>query len=295
MLMGLAGLVICKWRRKAVLPMLGLVVVGSVSPVWANSVYVSNTSFPPQISGPPPTGTFQCQQSGSASAFCQSDYSAFYGRVTGGGLSAGTAAFGALTGRMQESGGGSGYLTASFGDNVVVTGGSGAGTLVAHYALATTALAYLTDSNKTGGFSFVQGATTANVSPVFLNFGFTSPNLNPPAGCGMFGLCFSEMFDVSSPMTFGAALPMGAATYLMSDGLGELPVDLGNGLNANTSLTLTGFTVLNAAGSVIAGASVTPQNQPWSPTPEPVTWGLMLAGLAILGMRKGFRRSRPLA
>lgn len=213
----------------------------------------------------------------------------FLWAVTGGGLSAGTAAFGALAGRMQESGGGSGYLTAS---NVVVTDGSGAGTLLAHYALATTALAYLTDSVETGGFSFVQGATSPSVSPVFLNFGFTSPNGNPPAGCGMFGLCFSEMFDVSSAMTFGAALPLGAATYLMSDGFGELPVNLGNGLNANTSLTLTGFTVLDRAGNVVTGASVRPQNQAWSATPEPDTWGLMVTGLGILGMRRRFRKAR---
>jgi hypothetical protein len=139
------------------------------------------------------------------------------------------------------------------------------------------------NSAQTGGFAFVQGTTSVNVSPLFINFGFTNPKLNPPAGCGMFGLCFSETFDVTSPMTFGAALPLQADEFLMSNGFAELPAGLGNGLNVNMSLMLTGFTVLDARGNVIGSAVVRPQNQTWSPAPEPVGWGLMAAGLGLLG------------
>jgi len=158
---------------------------------------------------------------------------------------------------------------------------------VAHYVLATTGLANLVDSAKAGGFSFVQGATSASANPVFVNFGFTSPHGNPPSGCGMLGLCFSESFDVSSPMRFGVGLPVGAGAYLMSDGFGELPVDPGNGSNAQYQSDADGVHRVGFAGNVVGHALARPQNQPWPPVPEPVTWRLVLAG-----SRDG-RRGRP--
>jgi len=121
--------------------MLGLVAVFGAIPVFAHSVFVSNTSAY-DYSNPSfvviGTPVPYCQASGTSSAMCGTEVSGRYGSsyaAWNGSVSA-AAAFGALSGSFGEFNGSSGYFVTSFGDEVLVTGGSGTGTLVAHYALS---------------------------------------------------------------------------------------------------------------------------------------------------------------
>lgn len=263
---------------------------GGLVPLFANSVYVTNsTPDGSQYPGITVDGTPVpfCEQSSASSASCSTSFSGHgggYGFIDSGGTVSANAAFGALSGNVQESNGSSGRFVSSFGDDVVVTGSSGAGTLVSHYALAVSA-------EGTGGddavrFSFVQGSTKTGVTPIFTNFGYTMPVPNPPAGCASYGLCFSETFDVSSSIQFGTALPLGSLSSLDSNGFGPILLPGSNSLtNAFLTLQLTGYTVLDGSGTVVGDAAVTRQNAAGLDlfaTPEPGTWALLLAGFGAL-------------
>ena len=293
MLMGLAGLVIWKWRRRAVLPVMGLAILCGVSPLFADSVYVTNSNVA-NLDGRPLTGTFYCQQSGVSSASCATGASSFNGVFDAGGYVQATATFGNVSGNLGETRG-SGFFVASFSDDVMVGGGTGSGTLISHYALVVTDDAF--DSGP-ADFVFVQGSTKTGVVPeyTFLGSGNPSYTLHPPPGCGQVGQCFSESFDVSSPIQFGSALPLGAQAYL-GNPVDSLSPGRNSGVYAESSLNLTGYTVLDADGNVVSDAVVTPQNLPASFnldfTPEPGTWGLMLMGLAGLVIWR-LRRRRGL-
>ena len=132
----------------------------------------------------------------------------------------------------------------------------------------------------------MQGSTRTEVVTTFTTFGYTPPLPNPPpAGCLPYGLCFSENFDVSSPIQFGTALPFGAEADLNSAEFGARPLPPGYSVAAHSTLQLNGYTVLDASGNVISDAVVTQQHVAGLdlfPTPEPGSWGLMLMGLAGL-------------
>lgn len=297
MLMGLAGLVIWRWRRRAVLPMLGLMVVCGAVQLRANSVAVTN--FSPNGSQYPGiivdgTTISYCQQSSSSSASCMTTFGGHgggYGYIDAGGNISASAAFGTLRGAMTEQDS-DGYLLASFGDNVVVTGASGAGTLVAHYSLVSEGEA---QSPGSASYSFVQGSTRPRVTANYVvNTGLPTPPASP--NCETVGFCFSESFDVTSPVQFGADLPLGAQMYVTSPGGTLLPPN--GDVTGNASVELTGYTVLDGAGNVVSDAAVTQQHVAeldLFPAPEPRTWALMVMGLVGLGMWRRFRRSRPLA
>lgn len=253
--LGLLGVWRLRRRRRVLLSVMGLVAVGGAVPVFADSVLVSNSTLDESsepglvVEGTPVP---YCQDSGTSSAGCATS---FYGFVASGrrtvnvnGSVSATAAFGALSGSFGEYNGSSGYFLASFGDEVIVTGGSGAGTLVAHYALSATADSYadLTGNMKAAKLSFVQGSTTTGIVPSFTSFGYMTPlPYPPPAGCEPYGLCFSENFDVTSPVQFGTAFPLGAESYLTSDGFAGRPFPPGYALGTRSSLQLTGYTVLD--------------------------------------------------
>ncbi len=283
--------------RGLLLPCVLFFTVGGLVPLFGTSVYVNNSSFPPggPNQSPAPTGTFQCQQSGTTSAGCETNFNAPAILFSGEGFAQASAAFGTLNGQLHEAAS-SGYFVTSFSDNVVVTGGTGSGTLVAHYAISDSADAKdVTGRTGVGSFSFVQGSTKTGVVPDFTNFGHTTPHLNPPPGCATYGLCFSETFDVSSPIQFGTALPFGAETYLNSDGFEGVLLGRDLSVDADSNLNLTGYTVLDASGNAIGDAAVTPQNVPGLdlfPAPEPVSSGLMLLGLGALVMAPRFRGLR---
>jgi hypothetical protein len=250
----------------------------------ANSVEVTN--FGPDgsqyrgIIVDEPTISY-CQQSSSSSASCMTSFGGHggvYGYIDAGGNISASAAFGTLRGGMTEQDS-HGYLVASFGDNVAVTGGSGAGTLVAHYSLVSEGEAQAPGS---ASFFFVQGGTKTSVTANYsVNTGLPVPPASP--NCESVGFCFSESFDVTSPMQFGADLPLGVQMYVNSPGGTLLPPN--GDVTGNASVELNGYTVLDADGNVVSDAVVTPQNVAGLdlfPAPEPGTWGLMLMGLAGL-------------
>jgi hypothetical protein len=120
--------------------LLGLVAAVGAVPVFADSVvYVSAESPAPPNSQGPITGIPSCQQSGLSSASCES-YSTPAGfNARGSSARAdGDASFGSLFADENGANGGVGRTVASFGDDVIVSGGTGSGTLVSHYYLAET-------------------------------------------------------------------------------------------------------------------------------------------------------------
>jgi hypothetical protein len=132
----------------------------------------------------------------------------------------------------------------------------------------------------------VQGAGKFGVTPSeFTYLGSTPPYPVPPQGCQYVGLCFSESYDVSSPIEFGTALPLGALLYFNSGANGSSSSGGDSVFSTISSLRLAGYTILDADGNVVRDATVTQQNVPGLQldfTPEPGTWGLMLAGLVGL-------------
>ena len=165
MLMGLA--LFGGWRfgrrRGMLLSLMGLVAATGAVPLRANSVSVTNFgpdgSQYPRIIVDGQTVPY-CQQSSSSSASCMTSFGGHgggYGYIDAAGSISASAAFRSLWGAMTEQGS-DGRLLASFGDNVVVTGGSGAGTLVAHYSLVSEGEAH---SPGLASYSFVQGGTRA--------------------------------------------------------------------------------------------------------------------------------------
>lgn len=274
--------------------------VGFASTAWANSVYVSNSTG---IDSNPSfvvigTPVPYCQQSGTSSATCATEVSGRYGPsyVDSNGSVSAAAAFGALRGTFAEYNS-EGNFVSSFGDEVRVTGGAGSGTLVTHYALSSTADSYLPEDDRAGHFSFVQGSTSAGFVPTYTSLGFNAPYPPTPPGCNPYGLCFSENFDVMSPVQFGTALPLGAQVILDSDELPGRPSYGGDSTVASSMLQLTGYTVLDADGNVVSDAVVTQQHVAGLdlfPAPEPGTWGLMLMGLAGLVMWRWRRAALPM-
>jgi hypothetical protein len=194
------------------------------------------------------------------------------------------AGFGSVSGDGQGSGKvfpGRTWYFSSFSDYVEVTGGTGNGTLIAHYELSAGAGQPLNPSlfgNVEVGspeFTFVNGATRENVYTDLLD---AHPDYN-------------QAFNISSPFQFGTPLAFGAETqgtvYYFSTG-----PDSVNGL-VSSMATLTGFTVLDASGNVVGNAQVTPGDLQRVSffIPEPFSGGLAVLGLIALGCPIALRRS----
>ena len=269
-----------------------LLTLGFASQAWADSVDVSNSSlrYVPGL-GQFETGNsvFDCAQSGVSSASCTSGSSSVaFPYVDSGGTASGSAAFGQISAGTIE-GNAEGRAVSSFSDQVVVNGGSGTGTLVAHYSLVSEGEAYYA---APADFVLAQGGSKTSVEPSYQYFGGT-PVPNPPPGCEYVGYCFSEAYDIATPVVFGAATALGAQLSVGTSG-GTLIPPHGD-TTAYASIMLNGYTVLDGAGNVVADAAVTRQKLPASFnldfTPEPGTWGLMLMGLAGLVIWKWRRRA----
>jgi hypothetical protein len=272
-----------------------------LAPLSATSTFTSVSLVVPGSGGSPfpVTGTFNCVQSGTSSASCSDSYgSAAPFEPNGEGDVSASAAFGSLSSGAytvgQRLAGPNATAESWFSDDVLVTGGTGSGTLISHYALAIGAQASPYVYASSSGFAFVQGGTNYALTPAASDYTFVSNPQLAPQGCA-YGICFSESLDVSSPIQFGSLVPLGALSYLTSTdfapwGGGDAALDV----DPYSNLDLTGFTVLDASGSVVADALVTPQNIPdldLFPAPEPFSGGLALLGFIGL-MSFGLRTMR---
>ena len=174
--------------------------------------------------------------------------------------------FGALSGEITEnlkglqglSGGNPFDLTenfyAGFNNLLLVTGGTGTGMLVAHYSW---------DFEASQAAPFTVGFD-ANF---FDGFGISVGGTYPPGP-----LSQSGTFDVPVSFAFGQLMPIEA--YMQGI---ATPHILSFSLSA--SLSLTGFSVYDAAGNLVPGAQVAP-----TIAPEPGSMWLLLCG--TLGLLK---------
>jgi hypothetical protein len=237
-----------------------------VMPLTAGTVTVTAaSSFLPLSSG-----MDFCSQSVPGVTSC--DISAIFsdptGRSTGRVFASAAADYGSLSGDISIEinrglGGFSGSYQSSFGSDITVLGGTGDGTLITHYHLISF---YDWGGAGTGlplppSYQFQQEGTLVNYTPALH---FPSDNLE-------------EDFDVTSQFTFGEPFLLSAGTsvaYVNEEGF------MG-GVDTGSSAQITGYTVLDSSGAVVADATVQPTS-----IPEPGTLWLGVAGGLLIVMNK---------
>ena len=235
-------------------------------------------------------GITSCGYSSATTASCSvgaNNYDPFGGELVTAGTSA-SSAFGALSGSIGAQAYQSccynfvsvqGGFTAEFNDPVVVTGGSGTGTLVAD-------------------FSWTAEATVSGTSEAFwptfaASVGTLSESWTGTANLPISPVCIAQVpvpctgsgtLAVSSAFTFGGLIDVDGSTAVEMDTSeitgGSFPADLGQIGNSLSSLTVT-FLVYDASGNLVPGAIVTPITS----TPEPGSISLLLCGALVFGMR----------
>lgn len=227
-------------------------------------------------------GSISCASSGVTSAACSFSYGSRYGNLYEGSATASaSASFGSASATVN---GGEdraistvafSYL-ASFANDVVVTGGTGAGILIAQYQINAASLQTvnpMTNPNyplPSPAFTFVQGSTKDT-----LQTNLTAANSY-----------IDEPFDVTSSFQFGTPFAFGGETQATAGGVN---------VSTLSSLKLTGFEVLDASGHVVADAQIVP-GQPLGTgifTPEPFSGSLALLGFAALLWPVARARQRP--
>jgi hypothetical protein len=192
-------------------------------------------------------------------------------------LSEGTARadFGSLSGAMYIDGAAiSGFYESSFSDFVTILGGSGTGTLTTHYLLFSSDEQIGNPGQAVPPFyRFIQGGTIVEHTP------------NLPQLPDMEDAELTENLDITSSIVFGTAFPLGAGTRVSLAPRGHL--------DTKSTLTITGFTVLDSAGDAVPGATVQRGFSPVAPNvfvPEPDTSATGICSTAILIVQ--FRRQR---
>jgi len=183
-----------------------------------------------------------------------------------------TADYGSISGGIFvgiDSGDASGSYGSSFGEQVIVLGGSGDGTLITHYQL----VSFDAEERATGltvppSYQFQQGLTTINYTPFLPH-----PNFNPVSS-------LTEDFDVTSRFTFGEPFLLSAYTHAEY----RNPQTGGRAfiLQTSSSAQITGYTVLDSGGAVAADAIVER-----TAIPEPGTLWLGMAGVLMIVVNRG--------
>jgi hypothetical protein len=218
------------------------------------------------------SGSFDCYQSGAASAACSVSYTSPNGLYEGFGTASATTSFGSISGQAQ---GGEDKLVsslifasyyASFANDVVVTGGTGKGTLIAQYQLTASSLQtvdpmlYPNYPLPSPTFTLVQGSTKD-----YFDTSLTAANSY-----------IDEQFDVTSPFQFGIPFAFGAET--------QASIGAGQGAETGSGVKLTGFEVLDSSGNIVADAQLIPGQALGTGifTPEPLPASLVLLGFAAL-------------
>lgn len=237
--------------------------------VWIEPVY----------QGIPPAsliGTINCSQFAVTSAACETGFSNFTGTIEASANVTAKAGFGSASGSANGGGDispGVMYYLASFANDVVVTGGTGKGTLIVQYQITAGSGVFVDPSTHPDAplaspqFTFVQGSNRENI------------DTNLIASVAY----INESVNVTSSFHFGAPFAFGAETQAVVD---DYYSALGTGVDASggSSLQLTGFTVLDSSGHVVAGAQIIPGQALGTGifTPEPLSGSLALLGLALL-------------
>ena len=216
-------------------------------------------------------GSVSCAAAGVTSAACSFAYGSYNGNLYEGSATASaSASFGSASasvngGEDRPIGSVVFFYLASFGNNVVVTGGTGAGTLIAQYQLNASSLQTadpMTNPNyplPSPAFTFIQGSVTDTLET---NLTAANSYINEP-------------FDITSSFQFGTPFAFGGATQAAGGSVN---------LSTQSSLKLTGFEVLDSSGHVVADAQLVP-GQPLGTgifTPEPFSASLILLGLFAL-------------
>ena len=198
-----------------------------------------------------------------------------------GGNASATADFGYIAGFLV-GGGTNAYLSASydssFADYVTVLGGTGQGTLITHYQLASSdeANGVMPSFAVPPSYSFFQAGFIRQYTPNLQHM----PSDNPDAS-------LTENFDVSTPVTFGQLLLLGASTSTQFSFYAES--GRGSSLFTSASAKLTGYTVLDSDGTILSASSV---QRSFSDAPEPGTLWVGIGGtLILLGSKR--RRQKP--
>ena len=257
----------------------GVSIAGTLSNVYMQGYGMFN--------GGTPTS---CGDSSATTASCTFYANNFdqYGGEGASGSASVSSAFGNLSATAWASAGQSidgangvsvqGGYTAEFDDPVVVTGGSGIGTLVADFSWTALGTVNATSEAFWPTFAASVGASSSSWT------GFANlPSSNLCAGpvpCQGTG-----SLDLSSSFTFGGLIDVDGSTAVGIDTLEILgqsfPISLGQDGNSSSSLTVT-FSVYDAAGNLVPGAVVTPV---LTSTPEPGSISLLLCGALVFGMR----------
>jgi len=268
----------------------GVSIAGTLSTVYMQAYGMFN--------GGTPTG---CGDNSATTASCS--FSAYntdpYGGEGATGSASASSAFGSLSATAWASAGQSidgangvtvqGGYTAEFDDPVVVTGGSGTGTLVADFSWTALGTVNATSEAFWPTFAASVGASSSSWT------GFANlPSSNLCAGpvpCQGTGT-----LDVSSSFTFGGLIDVDGSTAVGMNTLEILgqgfPLSLSQFANSSSSLTVT-FSVYDAAGNLVPGAVVTPV---LTSTPEPGPISLLLCGALVLAVqfsRRSASKNRP--
>lgn len=210
-------------------------------------------------------GTTTCSQSDPAMASCSQTQG--FDTVGSSGTSNITVTSGLLdviVNATHMAGGGNdfpaGTSSASFAGTLIITGGTGSGTLVANFS----------------GFDDVGGNGPLPTSPVLsLQLGTTNTNFAVPVG-------LPTAFDFSTPFTFGVPIVFDASISAAAQAP-FLMMDAEASSNVEGKVNFTGFTLLGANGQPIGGQV--------SFTPEPSTSSLLGLALLLTGTAAWARRS----
>ena len=194
--------------------------------------------------GPPfsPGSVSACTRESTTSAVCAISASEPYYRWGGFISITASSSFGSVAANGDVEDDRYGLLTASFSaefsDFLQVTGGSGAGTLVAHFAWDARATHFPEIPATPPSFSVVAGKSRSSWTPAL--------SITPTSG----------LLDVSSPFIFVDLLAIGGATT------GNMLAGNGESEYLGSSLNVTGYSIFDANGNSVSGAVVTPQGVP---------------------------------
>jgi hypothetical protein len=247
-------------------------------PLAAGTVSLdASSTLPPDLQ----PGTTQCSQDvpvGLASCRISAFFSDPAGRNTAAVFATAAADHGAISGDVFvaiDSGNASASYQSAFADLVTVLGGSGVGTLITHYHLVS-----FDDEERAEGlglppsYQFQQGGTSVDYTP-----DLPHPNTNPVS-------TLTEDFDVTSPFIFGEPFGLSASTRAVY--LNPMGPARAYTLETSSSAQITGYTVLDLSGAVVAEATIQRDS-----IPEPATKWLALAGCLSIATMNLAKRKAP--